>query len=227
MLHTEMTVMSRTSQTVFGTDIAKGEKVILHPNIMQERAGVVSVYSVRVASGLLTPITVKATEKYTAQFIDLIDPKAFDFLDAVDLALLNIKSEETYFGKATKNQDGIWVLGWGESENVSSGRRIQEGDATNLQAAHVALVRSVNIASIHVDVLTKGRFKGDTAAQAALVSLSHSMGSGSFMRSQILRLILDGKKKREIEPEFHRLGGNRGQFTYRRQRESALFLLNP
>lgn len=227
MLHTEMTVMSRTSQTVFGTDIAKGEKVILHPNIMQERAGVVSVYSVRVASGLLTPITVKATEKYTAQFIDLIDPKAFDFLDAVDLALLNIKSEEEYFGKAAKNQDGIWVLGWGESENVASGRKIQEGDTTNLQAAHVALVRSVNAASIHVDVLTKGRFKGDTAAQAALVSLAHSMGSGSFMRSQILRLILDGKPKREIEPDFHRLGGNRGQFTYRRQRESALFLLNP
>lgn len=227
MLHTEIPTMSRASQTIFGTEIAKGEKVILHPNILQERAGVVALYSARVASGLLTPIVIKASDKHVAQFIDLIDPKAFDFLFALDLALITIKSEETYLGKAVQNQHGKWILGWGESENVASGREIQEGDTTNPQAAHVALVRGVNTASLHVDVLTNGRFKADIAAQAALVSLCHNIGSGSFMRSQLTRLILDGKPKREIEPEFHRLGGRRGEFTYRRQRESALFLLNP
>jgi GH24 family phage-related lysozyme (muramidase) len=226
MLRTEMPVLSRASQSVFGTEIAKGEKVILYPNIMQERAGVVALLSARVASGLINPITIKATEKYSAQFIDLIDPKAFDFLYAVDLALLTIKSEEEYFSKAAQNQEGKWVLGWGESENIASGREIREGDTTTLEIAHGSLVRSVNTAFIHMDVLTKGRFKEDVAAQAALVSLAHSLGSGGFMRSQTLRLILEGRPKREIEPQFHRLGGLRGEFTYRRQRESALFLLN-
>jgi GH24 family phage-related lysozyme (muramidase) len=227
MLHTEMPAVSRTSQIVLGKEIAQGEKVILHPNILQERAGTVALYSARVASGLITPLVIKPTEKYVAQFLDLIDPKAFDFIEAIDLALLTVKSEEPYFGKAVLNQHGKWILGWGESEHVASGQEIKEGDTTNLQAAHVALIRSVKTASIHVEVLTDGRFKRDIAAQAALFSLAHNIGSGSFMRSQLLRLILEGKPKREIEPEFHRLGGRRGEFTYRRQREAALFLLNP
>lgn len=227
MLHTEMPTISRTCQTVCGTEIYEGQKVILYPNILQERAGVVALYSARVASGRLTPITFKATEEYVGQFLDLIDPKAFNFLDAVDLALLTIKSEEGYFGKAVLNQGGKWVLGWGESANIVSERQIEEGDTTTPQIAHGELLRSVNTAFIHVDVLTNGRFKEDIAAQAALVSLAHSIGDGSFFRSQLLRLILDGKPKREIEPEFHRLGGRHGENTYRRQRESALFLLNP
>lgn len=130
-----------------------------------------------------------------------------------------IKNYEGLKLKAYKCPAGVWTIGYGHTKNVKQGDVITEVQAEILLMYDLIDFENVIKKNVRIP-LTQNQFD-------ALVSFCFNVGCGNFLKSTLLKKLIEGKIA-EAAKEFlkwNKAGGKElAGLTKRRQEEMELFL---
>ena len=132
-----------------------------------------------------------------------------------------IKSFEGFKPHAYLCPAGVWTIGYGTTEYVDPGDTVTEEEACELLAKDVQ--EAADAVDDLVDVeLTQSQYD-------ALCSFIYNVGRSAFRNSTMLKMLNQGKSKKEIGPQFLRWNKSNGTvlsgLTRRREDEKRMFEL--
>lgn len=101
---------------------------------------------------------------------------------------------------AYKDTGGIWTLGYGNTKDPFTGKRVVEGDKISKATALEWLKKDISQRVIAIDKLIKVPISANK--KAALTSLAYNIGLGAFQRSTLLRLLNAKSPVLDIADQF-------------------------
>ena len=132
-----------------------------------------------------------------------------------------IKGFEGFRPTAYRCSAGVLTIGYGTTEFVEMGDTVTEEEACDL------LRKDVQDAADAIDGLVDVELS--QSQYDALTSLIYNVGRSAFTNSTLLKMLNQGKSKKEIGPQFLRWNKANGQvihgLTRRREDEKRMFEL--
>ena len=132
-----------------------------------------------------------------------------------------IKGFEGFNANAYLCPAGVWTIGYGTTEYVDPGDTVTEEEACDL------LRKDVQEAADAIDDLVDVELS--QSQYDALCSFIYNVGRSAFANSTLLKMLNQGKSKKEIGPQFLRWNKANGQvipgLTRRREDEKRMFEL--
>lgn len=108
-------------------------------------------------------------------------------MKASERCLAAIKEFEGFRANAYQDVAGVWTIGYGDTRNAAPGVTCSEAQASAWLEAALSDVEAVlNNETVVSAPLTQGQFD-------ALADFAYNLGSGSLLRSTLLRLVNDGE----------------------------------
>ena len=133
--------------------------------------------------------------------------------------IAHLKYFEGFKEDAYQDIGGVWTIGWGHTEGVKPGDRVDLAEAEAMARADVRTAENCVNRGVDVD-LTQKQFD-------ALVSLVYNIGCGAFQRSTLLRKLNAGDHLGASD-EFLRWNKVQGRtirgLSRRREAEQKMFL---
>lgn len=101
---------------------------------------------------------------------------------------------------AYKDTGGIWTIGYGNTKDPFTGKRVVEGDKISKATALEWLKKDISQRVIAIDKLIKVPISANK--KAALTSIAYNIGLGAFQRSKLLRLLNAKSPVLDIADQF-------------------------